>query len=94
MKLGLKLLVLIVAAFLVMQFVRPTIPTPPITAEIQASPEVRQILDRKCYSCHSNERRLAWFDQIQPGYWLVRKDILDARERLNFSTLGLDCPIV
>jgi hypothetical protein len=49
---------------------------------------VRQILGKDCYSCHSNERRLAWFDQIVPAYWLVRHDILTAREHLNFSTLG------
>src|SRR5262249_51251684 len=35
-----------------------------------------------------DQRRLAWFDEIQPAYWLVRKDILTAREHLNFSTLG------
>ena len=25
---------------------------------------------------------------MQPAYWLVRKDILDARARLSFSTIG------
>jgi hypothetical protein len=29
-----------------------------------------------------------WFDEIVPAYWLVRHDILTAREHLNFSTLG------
>jgi hypothetical protein len=72
----------------VLQLVRPAIPAKPATAEIMAPPEVRQILDKDCYSCHSDERRLAWFDQIVPGYWLVRHDILTAREHLNFSTLG------
>jgi hypothetical protein len=49
---------------------------------------VRQILQKDCSSCHSNERRLAWFDEITPPYWLVRHDILAAREHLNFSTMG------
>jgi hypothetical protein len=68
--------------------VRPSIPSVPATAELQAPPEVRHILEKDCYSCHSDQRRLSWFDQIVPAYWLVRYDILTAREHLNFSTLG------
>jgi hypothetical protein len=83
-----KLIVAGALAFAVLQFVRPGIPAKPATAEIQAPLEIRQILDRSCYSCHSDERRLSWFDQIVPAYWLVRHDILTARQHLNFSTLG------
>ncbi len=54
----------------------------------EAPPAVKQVLEKDCYSCHSDERRLSWFDQIVPAYWLVRHDILTAREHLNFSTLG------
>jgi hypothetical protein len=83
-----KLAVAGVVVFAVLQTVRPGIPTKSATAEVQAVPEVRNILDKHCYSCHSDARRLSWFDQIVPGYWLVRRDILTAREHLNFSTLG------
>lgn len=82
---------LIVAALVVlvaMQAIRPAIPTRPATAEFEAPQQVRQIVDKDCYSCHSDERRLSWFDQIVPGYWLVRHDILTARDHLNFFTLG------
>src|SRR5262249_52201402 len=58
------------------------------TAEIQVPPHVQAVLQKGCYSCHSDERRLSWFDELQPAYWLVRNDILDARARLNFSTIG------
>ncbi len=78
--------------FLVLQCVRPGIPTETASAQIQAPPEVRRIIEKDCYSCHSDEKRLAWFDQIVPGYWLVRRDILTAREHLNFSTLGANPP--
>jgi Haem-binding domain/Cytochrome P460 len=83
-----KLIVAGVFVFAVLQLVRPSIPTKPATAEVQAPPEIRRILEKDCYSCHSDQRRLAWFDEIVPGYWLVRHDILTAREHLNFSTLG------
>jgi hypothetical protein len=74
--------------FVLAQFLRPAIPAKPATAEVQASPAVKQILQKSCYSCHSDERRLSWFDQIVPAYWLVRHDILTARSHINFSTLG------
>lgn len=75
-------------AFALIQFVRPGIPSQPARAEIQAPPQVRQVLEKDCYSCHSDQVRLAWFDYIVPGYWLVRQDVLTARDHLNFSTLG------
>src|SRR5580704_4344269 len=77
-----------VILFVALQFVRPSIPSRAGTAEIQASPAVKEILEKDCYSCHSDEKRLAWFDQVVPAYWLVRHDILVAREHLNFTTLG------
>jgi hypothetical protein len=76
------------AAFVVLQCVRPGIPSKPATAEIQVPPQIHHILEKDCYSCHSDQRRLAWFDEIQPGYWMVRKDILTARAHLDFSTIG------
>jgi Haem-binding domain/Cytochrome P460 len=44
------------------QFTRPSLDNPPVTAEIQASPEIRHILRNACYNCHSNETKLLWFD--------------------------------
>ncbi len=83
-----KLIIAGVFGFAVLQLVRPGIPVKPATAELQAPPEVKHILEKDCYSCHSDQLRLSWFDHIVPGYWLVRHDILTAREHLNFSTLG------
>jgi hypothetical protein len=77
---------IIVLAFL--QLIRPGISTRPATAELQAPREVRHVLEKDCYSCHSDQRRLSWFDEIVPAYWLVRHDIMTARSHLNFSILG------
>jgi hypothetical protein len=88
MKTFLKLAIIGVSALAVLQLVRPSIPSGPMTTEIEVPSHVRQILEKDCYSCHSNARRLAWFDEVVPAYWLVRHDVLTAREHLNFSTLG------
>jgi len=76
------------ALFVLAQLVRPVIPTKPATAEVQAPPAVKLILNKSCYSCHSDELQLSWFDKIEPVYMLVRHDILNARTHLNFSRLG------
>ena len=89
-----KLIVAGVFVFAVLQVVRPIIPVKPATAELQTPPDVKDILEKDCSSCHSDQRRLAWFDQIVPAYWLVRHDILIAREHLNFSTLGSKPPAI
>lgn len=75
-------------AFIGIQFIRPGLENPPVTAELQAPPEVKQILRNSCYNCHSNETRLPWFDRIVPAYWLVAGDVKEARAHLNFSEIG------
>ena len=80
--------VLAVLVFLGLQFIRPTLTNPPVTAELQAPPEVRAVLRQSCYSCHSNETKLPWFDQVVPAYWIVTKDVKEARAHLNFSEIG------
>ena len=72
-------------AFLAIQLIRPAIPHPPVTADLSAPPEVKRILKTSCYDCHSNQTRLAWFDEIVPAYWLVASDVKEARRHLNFS---------
>jgi hypothetical protein len=79
---------LLAIAFVVLQFIRPTLSDPPVTAEIDAPPEVKAILRNSCYNCHSNETKLSWFDQLVPAYWLVVKDVNSARHHLNFSEIG------
>ena len=83
-----KLVVAVVVVGAAMQFVRPKIERPPVTAEIQAPAEVRAVLRNSCYNCHSNETRLSWFDEPAPVYWLVAHDVREARRRLNFSEIG------
>jgi hypothetical protein len=63
---------------------------PPVTADLQAPPEVKTILRNSCYSCHSNETKLPWFDEVVPAYWLVTSDVNQARKHLNFSEIGAE----
>lgn len=71
-----------------LQLFRPELKNPPVTAELQAPPAIKQILRNSCYSCHSNETQLPWFDKVAPAYWLVTNDVKEGRKHLNFSEIG------
>ena len=79
-------LVILLVIGIAIQFIRPALDNPPVTAEISAPLEVKAILQRACYNCHSNQTQLAWFDEPAPAYWLVASDVKMARQVLNFST--------
>lgn len=88
-----RLAAIVIVMFIGVQFIRPALTNPPVTADLNAPPlnappEVKNILRRSCYNCHSNETKLWWFDQIVPAYWIVANDVKTGRERLNFSELG------
>ena len=80
--------VILGVGFVGIQFFRPELTNPPVTAELQAPTAVKQVLRNSCYSCHSNETKLPWFDKVVPAYWLVASDVNEARRHLNFSEIG------
>jgi hypothetical protein len=73
------------AVLVVLQFFRVERTNPPVISEIQAPPEVREILRRSCYDCHSHETRWPWYSRVAPMSWLVADHVEHARGDLNFS---------
>ena len=82
------LFALLIIAAAGVQFVRPRLNNLPVTAELAAPAQVKEILVTSCYNCHSNETKLSWFDWPVPAYWLVVKDVREGRSHLNFSEIG------
>src|ERR1700754_127064 len=82
------LFLLALFCFVVIQFVGPSVKNPPVTAELQAPSEVKRVLRNSCYDCHSNETKLPWFDKVVPAYWVVTRDVTEARKHLNFSEIA------
>ena len=70
----------------VIQFIPVDRTNPPVETEVRATVEVRQVLRRACYDCHSNETIWPWYSRIAPVSWLVARDVREGREELNFST--------
>lgn len=81
-----RILLVVVALGVGIQLVPVSRENPPVEAEVPAPPEVRQVLERACYDCHSHETRWPWYARVAPASWLVTRDVSHAREHLNFST--------
>ena len=62
---------------------------PPVIQEPQwDSPQTRELAQRACFDCHSNETVWPWYSNIAPISWLVQHDTDEGRSRLNFSEWG------
>ena len=60
--------------------------TPPVTGEpTWDSATTRDLVERTCYDCHSNETKWPWYSNVAPISWLVQNDVNEGREHLNFS---------
>ncbi len=49
------------------------------------SPQTRLLAERACFDCHSNQTTWPWYSNIAPVSWLVYRDVVDGRRRMNFS---------
>lgn len=47
--------------------------------------DAKNILINKCADCHSNETRWPVYARLAPGSWLVERDIVEARKKMNLS---------
>lgn len=62
---------------------------PAVVQEPQwSSPQVREIAQRACFDCHSNETFWPWYSNIAPFSWLIQHDVDEGRRTLNFSEWG------
>ncbi|WP_205509225.1 heme-binding domain-containing protein [Longitalea arenae] len=59
---------------------------PPVTGEIKVPQEVKQLLERACYDCHSNETNIRWYDKLPIASAIVSRDVQEGRKHFNFST--------
>lgn len=59
---------------------------PPVVQEPRwDSPQTKALAQRACYDCHSNETTWPLYGKIAPISWLVTRDVVEGREKLNFS---------
>lgn len=77
--------ILLFLAFIGIQFIEVERTNPPITADLQAPFDIKNIFKKACYDCHSNETVWPWYSKVAPVSWFIIKDVKDGRNQLNFS---------
>jgi hypothetical protein len=88
------ILLVLVIAFVVIQFIQPArnkdgqfSPTD-ISKVVTVPDSVMAIVKNACYDCHSNNTRYPWYSYVQPVGWFLARDITHGRGALNFSEFG------
>jgi hypothetical protein len=95
MKTTLKIVAVLVVAFLLIQFVPssvfpltkpPVSPGDTLAANARTlTPAVLGILERSCNDCHSNQTVWPWYSRVAPVSWLLSHDVTEGRRQLNLS---------
>jgi len=86
-----RILLVVVIAFIVIQFFRSeknisaAARSNHITVKFSVPGDVKQILSTSCYDCHSNNTRYPWYHSVQPVAWWLRSHISEGKEHLNFD---------
>jgi hypothetical protein len=92
MKLSRKILLGLLAVFIMSQFFRPEKNISPhiitdndISKRYVMPENVHQVFVKKCYDCHSNNTHYAWYYNIQPIGWWMAHHVNEGKLRLDFS---------
>ncbi|MEO1009891.1 MAG: heme-binding domain-containing protein [Bacteroidota bacterium] len=91
MKLAKKVALVLLVVLIAIQFYRPEKNnaqgdhTAFFLAETTPSQEVRSILERACYDCHSNNTHYPWYNNIAPVSFWIAGHVSEGKQHLNFS---------
>lgn len=65
-----------------------------ISSRASIPPQVRAILATKCAACHSVESPIPFYGRLAPASWLMERDIIHAREAINFDQWDAYSPVL
>ncbi len=84
-------LTIIAAGFLLIQLLpygRNHTQPPVIREPAWDSLETKELAERACYDCHSNQTVWPWYSHVAPVSWMVQHHVDEGRQYLNFSEWG------
>lgn len=86
-----RILLILLAAFVAAQFLRPDRSVPAIDPAqdmltmTAATQEIHDLVVGACYDCHSYATTYPWYVHITPVNYIMQHHINEGREHLNFS---------
>jgi hypothetical protein len=74
------------------QYGRQYTTNPPVQQEpVWDDAYTRQLAERACFDCHSNETAWPWYARVSPISLMIQKDVVEGRAVLNFSEWEANC---
>ncbi len=83
-----KFIAFLVVVIVGIQFIPVERTNPPVQSDIDAPANIKAILKKACYDCHSNETNWVWYTKVAPASFLSVKDVNEGRKKINFSEWG------
>ena len=86
-----KIMLVLLAVLVIIQFIHPKKNKaegvqPNYIGNTFAIPaDVKTILAKACYDCHSNNTRYPWYANLQPLHWWLEKHIKNGKKEINFD---------
>lgn len=80
-----RVVLILIVALVASQFVPVVRTNPPVESKDPLPAELRPIVHRACFDCHSNETRWPWYSYIAPVSFLIARDVHEGRREVNFS---------
>lgn len=91
MKIIKKILWVLLAVFIIIQFIRPKknesteVLASDISKTYMVPSDVNTILVKACNDCHSNNTKYPWYNNFQPVAWWLNNHVNDGKRHLNFN---------
>ncbi len=86
--------ILLIAAFVVMQFfgidrTNPDFDPKDDFLSMEKPPaDLEKLVKASCYDCHSNQTIWPWYSYVAPVSWLIEAHVIDGRDNVNLSEWG------
>ncbi len=85
-----KILLGILAIFILIQFFRPEKNNSKnemnaMSTVMEIPVEVTKIIQTSCADCHTNSTNYPWYSEIAPASWYLAQHVKEGKEHLNFS---------
>jgi hypothetical protein len=80
-----KILLFIVIVLIGIQFIPVERTNPPVKSEMPMPSNVKEVISRACYDCHSNNTEWKWYSKVAPVSFLISYDVREGRKHLNFT---------
>lgn len=80
-----KILLVLLTAFVLLQFLPLTAPNGNNRNEIKGNEEVKKILRKSCYDCHSDLTVWPWYTKVFPVNVYLYHHVEEGKAELNFS---------